>query len=203
MNTVQMDELTKTYQEQLEGKVPVAKTNLVRRDTTSSESPELPINTGDLMSPNLKAPESTCGTPLQLMQETQIKQIMQQYDKDGDEQLNYKEFSDFWDDLSAAQNEIYTPEEKEKIWERYDLNKDGQLDMNELIHIFNPIEHEDRLRSAEKQLTAAQTRVIEAERLLLMVEKDPSLDPRLKGEITKQTLPPAPQSQLPPIPPEN
>jgi len=68
--------------------------------------------------------------------------------------------------------------------------------MNELLLIFNPIEHEDRLRIAEQQL-------YKAEKILQMVENDPSLDPRLKEEIVKQTLPPAPTSELPPLPPPN
>jgi len=210
MNTNQMEELTKIYQAQLEGKSPDMTKNISVRDMPI-EKPERrntvsepPISTSSTMDDDyLKMRSINDGSPLLLMQDIQIKQIMQQYDKDGDEQLSYKEFSDFWDDLSATQNEVYTPEEKEKVWQRYDTNHDGQLDMNELVHIFNPVDHEDRLRVAEKEFSKVEQRAVEAERLLTMVEHDPNLDPKLKEEIVKQTLPPAPQLDLPPVPPEN
>jgi len=214
MNTSQMEELGKIYQAQLEGKMPnITKNTTVldmppqKRDINERRNTvnEPPISTSSSIMDDdfTKYRSVNDGTPLLLMQDIQIKQIMQQYDKDGDEQLSYKEFSDFWDDLSAAQNEVYTPEEKEKVWQRYDTNHDGQLDMNELLHIFNPVDHEDRLRVAEKEFIKVEQRAMDAERLLIMVEKDPSLDPKIKHEIVKQTLPPAPQFELPPVPPEN
>jgi len=214
MNVNQMEELTKIYQAQLAGKPPNITKNITVRDMVPEkrDTPERrntvsepPISTSSsIMDDDFTKTHSVNeGAHLLLMQDIQIKQIMQQYDKDGDEQLSYKEFTDFWDDLSAAQNEVYTPEEKEKIWERYDTNHDGQLDMNELLHIFNPVDHEDRLRTAEKEFTKLEQKFNDAERLLTMVEKDPSLDPKIKHEIVKQTLPPAPQFELPPVPPEN
>jgi len=106
-----MDELSGSHHDQQKGKMPdmpkstiapktheATTTETIESSPPSSDNPPPVIAGTDTLvkiPSNIPLPKPFYTAPLQLMQQQQIKFIMQQYDKDGDDQLNYKEFSDF------------------------------------------------------------------------------------------------------------